>query len=92
MNNLININEFRKIISIYEPSISSKELLDKVNLTLLVAPSSTGRNTTINELVKKDQFQFIVTDTTRAPRIMTVFLKEMELSTFSNLKNNSLKV
>ncbi len=69
MNNLININEFRKIISIYEPSISSKELLDKVNLTLLVAPSSTGRNTTINELVKKDQFQFIVTDTTRAPRI-----------------------
>ena len=69
MNNLKNINEFRQIISVYEPSVDSKELLRKVNLTLLVAPSSTGRNTTINELVKKDQFQFIVTDTTRKPRI-----------------------
>jgi len=69
MNNLKNITEFRQTISVYEPSIDSKELLKKVNLTLLVAPSSTGRNTTINELVKKDQFQFIVTDTTRKPRI-----------------------
>jgi guanylate kinase len=69
MNNLKNITEFRQTISVYEPSIDSKDLLKKVNLTLLVAPSSTGRNTTINELVKKDQFQFIVTDTTRKTRI-----------------------
>jgi len=69
MNNLELINDFEKIIPNYVPSKESIELLENIKLALLIAPSSTGRNTIINELVKEDSFQFIVTDTTRLPRI-----------------------
>ena len=69
MNNLELINDFEKIIPNYVPSKESIELLENIKLALLIAPSSTGRNTIITELVKEDSFQFIVTDTTRLPRI-----------------------
>jgi guanylate kinase len=68
MNKLEKIDEFKNIIDGYSPSQSSLDILKKVKLTLLVAPSSTGRNTVIKELVKENDFSFIVTDSTREPR------------------------
>ncbi len=69
MNKLDNIKEFKHLISDYSPSTESLDILKQVQLTLLVAPSSAGRNTVIRELVKEGDFSFIVTDTTRTPRI-----------------------
>ena len=65
MNKLDNIKEFKHLISDYSPSTESLDILKQVQLTLLVAPSSAGRNTVIRELVKEGDFSFIVTDTTR---------------------------
>jgi guanylate kinase len=46
----------------------AKKALEGLNLVLLVAPTSTGRNTVIRELVSKHNYQFIISDTTRPPQ------------------------
>jgi guanylate kinase len=69
MNKLKNIDIFQKLISGYKPSEKSLSILDQVKLVVLIAPSSAGRNTVIHELVKHGDFTFIVTDTTREPRL-----------------------
>ena len=68
MNKLEKIEEFRSLLEDYRPNQESLDILKRVKLTLLVAPSSTGRNTVIKELVKENDFSFIVTDSTREPR------------------------
>ena len=76
MNKLLHIDQFNQMIDSYKPSKESKELLKKNDLVVLVAPSSTGRNTIINKLALTNQFEFIVTDTTRQPRINNGILEK----------------
>ena len=67
-NNLKNINEFNALLMDYQPSRQSLLTLSQVELVLLVAPTSSGRNTVIRELMKTGDYYFIVSDTTRNPR------------------------
>lgn len=60
---------FEKALKDYHISTASKRILDQTNLVLLVAATSSGRNTIIRELLKTGEYHFIVSDTTRAPRI-----------------------
>lgn len=69
MNQLIHAAEFRKALASYKLSESTKKLLQDIKLALFVAPSASGRNTIIRELIKSDQYYFIVSDTTRQPRV-----------------------
>jgi len=69
MNRLENLNEFKKILADYHISDTSKKILKNTKLVLLVAPSSIGRNTLIRELQKTGEYHFIVSDTTRKPRV-----------------------
>ncbi len=69
MNQLEHAVEFRKILANYQISDAAKKLLAAVRLALFVAPSASGRNTIIQELVKSGNYHFIVSDTTRQPRI-----------------------
>src|SRR5699024_8737685 len=50
-------------------SDEAKALLARTRLVLLVGPSSSGRNTVINELLKTGKYHAIVSDTTRLPRV-----------------------
>ncbi len=68
MNKLDNLEEFKKLLAGYQPSEEAKKLLKKTKLVLFVGPSSSGKNTIINELVKSGEFASLVSDTTRKPR------------------------
>lgn len=68
-NKLQLLAEFKDALSNYQISNSTKELLNKVNMLLLVSPTAAGRNTIINELVKSGNYHYIVSDTTRKPRV-----------------------
>lgn len=69
MNQLVHMEEFRQILEGYRPSDAGKKILHDVRLVLGVAPSATGRNTIIRELKKLGNYHFIISDTTRQPRI-----------------------
>lgn len=68
MNELKHHDAFQDVLQDYQPSPAAQEILDQTQLVLLVGPSSSGRNTIINELVKTDRYHFVVSDTTRQPR------------------------
>jgi guanylate kinase len=69
MNELQRLEEFQQILDDYRVSEAGQALLSEVRLVLLAAPTSSGRNTIINELSKNNEYHYIVSDTTRQPRI-----------------------
>lgn len=60
--------EFEQILHDYTPASSYDELLGSAAVTLLVGPSSAGRNRIIKELLLTDKYHQIISDTTRPPR------------------------
>jgi guanylate kinase len=76
MNELKYIDEFRKILADYTLSDSAKQQLADTNLLLLVGPTSSGKNTIINELVNSGDYHYIVSDTTRKPRMNNGILEQ----------------
>jgi len=69
MNQLVHAAEFREALTGYRLSDSAKQVLRDTRLALFVAPSASGRNTIIRELIKTGCYHFIVSDTTRRPRV-----------------------
>lgn len=69
MNELKHMAEFRSVLKDYKPSEVARHALEGMTLVLLTAPTAGGRNTIINELVKTGGYHFIVSDTTRRPRV-----------------------
>lgn len=67
-NRLEHLREFQEILAHYHVSETSKTVLAQTQLVLLVAPTSSGRNTIIKELLKTGRYHYIVSDTTRLPR------------------------
>jgi guanylate kinase len=76
MNELIRIDEFRDVLAHYRLSDEAKQILANLHLVLLVGPTSSGKNTIIRELLKTDHYHFIVSDTTRKPRVNDGMLEE----------------
>lgn len=69
VNKLVHIAEFQKILKDYKPSAQSLEILKDTKLALLVGPTAAGRNTLINLLLDTGRYHFIVSNTTRKPRV-----------------------
>ena len=69
MNGLIHKQEFIRLLANYHLSAKGAELVSQIQLVLLTGPTASGRNTVINELVKQGGYHFLVSDTTRQPRI-----------------------
>lgn len=69
MNELKRVAEFRSVLADYRLSESAKRTLAETKVVLLVGPTSSGRNTVINELVKTGSYHYIVSDTTREKRV-----------------------
>ena len=67
-NKLKHIQEFKKVLSDYQVSKAAQKDLERTQLVLFVGPSSSGRNTIINELLKSGKYHYIISDTTRKPR------------------------
>lgn len=68
-NRLENLPQFEQILENYKISKTSQEVLEKTRLLLLLAPSASGRNTIIKELLKTGDYHFVISDTTRQPRV-----------------------
>lgn len=66
---MVQMNELATLITHYEPSERAAELVCETKITLLVGISGAGKDTIKKELLKKPDFQDIVSHTTRAPRI-----------------------
>src|SRR5665213_1025428 len=75
-NKLVRIAEFRTALEGYHLSKAALQTLSQTELVLLVAPSSTGRNTIIWELLKIGDYHFVVSDTTRKPRVNDGLLEQ----------------
>jgi guanylate kinase len=69
MNELVHIDDFHAALENYHLSKVALQTLSQTKLVLLVAPSSTGRNTIIWQLLKTGDYHFVVSDTTRKPRV-----------------------
>lgn len=69
MNHLVYRDEFEAVLNNYLLSKEAAELLQNLTLVLLSGPSASGRNTIINQLVRSGSYRFIVSDTTRLPRV-----------------------
>ena len=76
MNELKQIEEFRAVLKHYQLPESAKRTLEQIKLVLLVGPSSSGRNSIINELMKSGKYHSVISDTTRKPRINDGILEE----------------
>jgi guanylate kinase len=68
MNQLARLQEFEHILADYSLSKTALHTLWQTKLVLLVAPTSSGRNTLIRALLRTDDYYYIVSDTTRTPR------------------------
>lgn len=73
---LKHYDEFKKVLAGYQMSERARRSLEGMHLVLMVAISSTGRNTMIRELLKTGDYYFIVSDTTRSPQFRDGKLEE----------------
>jgi guanylate kinase len=61
--------EFERALANYSISERAKRVLAELKLVLLSGASASGRNTVISHLVQTGAYRFIVSDTTRPPRV-----------------------
>jgi guanylate kinase len=73
--------EFKEVLEHYQMSERAKNALEGLKL-VLVAATSTGRNTVIKELVKNYNYYFIVSDTTRPPQFRDGKMEENGVNYF----------
>lgn len=62
-------SEFEEIIRDYRASDRGVQLLAQSEIALFNGPSGSGRNTLLQALIKTGKYQFIISDTTRQPRV-----------------------
>lgn len=68
--------EFRKLLLQYRPTDEARDLFAKLNFVVLSGVAGGGRNTVINRLVAQENYYFIVSDTTRPPKVRDGKLEE----------------
>lgn len=66
---LVHIADFRAALEHYKVSAAAQKVLDEAKLVVLSGLAGGGRNTVINNLVQKHDYFFLVSDTTRPPKI-----------------------
>lgn len=69
MNELRKLKDFQRVLANYEPSPATRATLNDTHLVLLAAPTSSGRNTIIHDLLQSGEYYFVISDTTRKPRV-----------------------
>jgi guanylate kinase len=82
--------EFKDVLENYQMSERAKHALEGLDLVLLVAATSTGRNTVIKELVQNYGYYFIVSDTTRPPQLRDGKIEENGVNYFFRTEEDML--
>lgn len=68
-NSLKQIHLIEDILKNYRPNGRIIDLLNDTKLVLLSAPTAAGRNTMIKQLIMTGKYHYLVSDTTRMPRV-----------------------
>lgn len=66
---LNHIDEFEAILESYIPSERALSLLGDIPLVIFLGITGAGRNTIINHLLDTGKYHFIISDTTRPPKV-----------------------
>jgi guanylate kinase len=66
---LKRLDEFKQVLAHYHVSPHAQGILDRTQLVILTGLAGGGRNTIINRLVEQYDYHFIVSDTTRPPKV-----------------------
>jgi guanylate kinase len=66
---LKNIEQFREVLKSYAPSERAIKAIREIPIALFTGVSGAGRNTIINHLVETGRYRFMVSDTTRPPKV-----------------------
>ena len=74
--NLQHHSEFKEILDKYVISEPAQQVLKDLKLVLLIAPTSGGRNTIIRHQLSTGKYYYIISDTTRPPRVNDGILEE----------------
>lgn len=61
--------EFIDLLKDYQPSSEAYEILHRTPLVIMLGVTGSGRNTIINHLVGSGKYHFVVSDTTRPPKL-----------------------
>lgn len=69
MSILRHRKQFEKVLKNYHPHEDTKAVLAATDVALLMGLSASGRNTLIQTLLKTGDYHYIISDTTRAPRV-----------------------
>lgn len=88
-------DEFNKILQNYQPSSDAQQLLRSLPLGIFLGLSGGGRNTIINGLTATGRYHFIISDTTRPPKVRDSALEvdgvnyhfKDEITVLEDLKN-----
>lgn len=67
--NLTHYAEFKEVLDRYVASDRAKEAIKDLKLVLTLGPTSSGRNTIIRHQIATGRYYYIVSDTTRPPRV-----------------------
>ncbi len=73
---LEHMAEFRKAIADFRLSEHARHVLSKANLVAMSGLAGGGRNTLINYLVEHHNYYFIVSDTTRPPKLRNGIMEQ----------------
>jgi guanylate kinase len=68
-NKLSKLNDFKRILGNYKPSLEVIDLLNELQIVLLVAPAAAGRNTIVKNLIMTGKYYYLTSETTRLPRV-----------------------
>ena len=66
---LRNKEEFRRLLDNYRISEESSAKLQKVRMAVFSGLAASGRNTIINKLIETGLYHFLISDTTRPPKL-----------------------
>jgi guanylate kinase len=69
MNKLEYLDEFKDILTNYHISKVGKKVIEGTTLVLCSGVTASGRNTVIAQLLTDQKYYYVVSDTTRKPRI-----------------------
>ncbi len=76
MNQLIKLDQFQETLKDYQINQAKLNLLNQIKLVLLLGFSGSGRSTIIQQLCQTDQYYFLISDTTRQPRMNNGILEK----------------
>ncbi|HSW99933.1 MAG TPA: hypothetical protein VLH38_02775 [Patescibacteria group bacterium] len=88
---LHDIEAFRKALAHYHVSDHARRILESMKLVAMSGLAGGGRNTIIDRLVQQHEYFFIVSDTTRAPKLRNGRLEQEGVNYYFRTEEDMLR-